>query len=71
VIAKGFPTHRYDHPRAQSAGHQNSSMRQPVSDLPGITMNMDAAQPFPLFGTLKLEWQREIAGPQDDPVADR
>jgi hypothetical protein len=59
VIAKGFPTHRYDHPRAASAGHASSRTRQPVSDLPGVPTNMDNGQPFPLFGTLKLEWERE------------
>jgi hypothetical protein len=71
VIAKGFPTHRYDHPRAQSAGHQNSTTRQPVTELPGIPTNLDDSQPFPLFGTLKLEWRRELAPPNDPPLERR
>ena len=68
VIAKGFPTHRYDHPMAVSAGHANSRTRQPVADLPGVPTNKDDRQPFPLFGTLKLEWQRERPLPDDPPT---
>jgi hypothetical protein len=59
VVARGFPTHRYEKPNASSAGHANSKTRRQVEDdAPNIPTNRDDGQPFPLFGTMTLEWER-------------
>lgn len=60
VIARGFKTHTYENPKAISAGHTGSATREPVNTLFGNTpTNKDDSQPFPLFGSMKLEWERE------------
>jgi hypothetical protein len=59
VIARGFPTHRYEKPNASSAGHANSKTRRQIEHIPAdIPTNSDDGQPFPLFGTMTLEWER-------------
>lgn len=66
VVERGFPSHTFEIPRAISPGHENSRTRQRVTELPGVPTNIDDKQHFPMFGTLKLEWQREV-GPAGDP----
>jgi hypothetical protein len=59
VVALGFPTHCYEKPNASSADHANSKTRQQVEDIEAnIPTNRDDGQPFPLFGTMTLEWER-------------
>jgi hypothetical protein len=40
--------------------------RVPVADLHPASAPTDASQPFPLFGTVKLEWERfSLVAPQN------
>lgn len=60
AITRGLFTHTYERPKAVSPGHAGSKTRRFVKSMGGTTpTNMDDSQPFPLFGSIKLEWERE------------
>lgn len=70
VTERGFPSRIFEDPHPiHREEHENSRTRQPVTDLPGVTTHIDDDQQYPLFGTLTLEWQRQVGpvGPLDDP----
>jgi hypothetical protein len=62
VVAKGVRTHEYEPISERSSGHEASFTRQSLNQAAGsIPTNKDDGQPFPLYGTLKLEWDRFLA----------
>ena len=63
LIGLGFPTNTYASPRAVSPGHAATKTRQTVTDLPGVQINRDDKQAYPVFGTIRLEWERATNGP--------
>jgi len=58
VVGEGVKTDTYDKPLAKSA-HDGQVTRVPVTSLAGNTpMPVDDSQPFPIYGTVALEWER-------------
>jgi hypothetical protein len=61
VLSTGIETDSYDPPAAKSA-HDNNFTRVPVTSLPGNTpLFVDNSQPFPIYGTVALEWERHAS----------
>ena len=58
LLARGVLTDRYDPPLAHSV-HDTEFVRVPVNTLAGNTpFSVDDGQPFPIYGTLTLRWER-------------
>jgi hypothetical protein len=58
ILAKGILTDRYDPPYAHSA-HDSEIIHVPVDSLAGNTpYSVDDSQPFPIYGSLTLAWER-------------
>ena len=61
LLARGVLSDRYDAPVPRSA-HDHEMTRVPVKSLSGNTpFSVDDGQPFPIYGTLILSWQRGAA----------
>jgi hypothetical protein len=70
VLKRGIKSTKFVKPKAPTLG---PTTRVKVDDLRPVKTKIDVNQPFPLFGTLKVEWQRAagVVSPQPPPQARR
>ena len=63
ILDRGIKSTKYEGPKAPVL---RRATRVPVADLRPVSAPTDASQPFPLFGTVKLEWERfSLVAPQN------
>jgi hypothetical protein len=65
ILKRGIKSTKYVGPNAPVAA---PGKRVALANLRPVHTPVDDSQPFPLFGTVKLEWQRYAAPPPQGPV---
>jgi hypothetical protein len=69
ILNRGIKSTKYAAPAPPVLGPVT---RTPLRDLAQPVQPIDASQPYPVFGTVKLEWQRfSVVAPPNPPVATR